>query len=275
MQREVSVAKIPNIRGPDHMSSLIKDVQRQFIDAELDRMLTRNKKNYPNDIHAAQKQTLRDVGQIMFSNCPRALANIDRFLDGTGKDWEFDLLDLLSEDKNASERIHGELIRRVLKINTRAERSIKARATPVHEDAIDPEITLFQSTYSSKDWWGALGTFNIRFTPIASLSDGRIFVRLTGQNTYKWYKDESRVTQSLHRMAVELEAAKQARNFEMKVKPRTYVVSTALKSFLVFERQVDPKAGVLERLTSRMDARTALQFAQDKLSDISWRDLRP
>lgn len=245
------------------MSSAIKDLQREFIESEVARILARNTKAGTTR-EAAQTQTLRDIGQIMFANCPRALANIDRFLRGTGADWEFDLQELLAEDKNVRERLYGEVTRRTLRINTAKERLLRTYATPIHPDAIDPTITIFQSTYASKDWWGALGTFNIRFERVGEAKE-KIFVRLSGENVYQWHKDETRVTQTIHRMAHDLIDARVAKPFRMIAKPRTYVVSSTLKDLLLFEKQVNPRAPLVDLVTSRMDRRSAVEYVRDRL----------
>lgn len=101
---------------------------------------------------------------------------------------------------------------------------LKAPKESDGEPVIDPIITIFQKNYSTLGWWGALGTFPVRFERVSvDERKKRVFVRLTGSDEYRWHaEDESRITVRLHQFGQRLVELGAAKNFTMVAKPKIH-----------------------------------------------------
>ena len=162
----------------------------------------------------AMRAAFRDIIGIMFGKSGLAVDYAEHFLTANGTDLTFPLSKLLGQDRTVRDRVLGETWRRALKIKTDYEK----RATLVDGDpsmgGIDPTITLFQSNFSSIQWWGALGTFPIRMTVPKMDLNAQIFtVTLEGLDTYRWAPGEDRISRSVHKLADSLIKANAAKNF--------------------------------------------------------------
>ncbi len=165
----------------------------------------------------AIKLALLDVGKIMFVPKGRAMKFLGHFLQGRGDAVTINWFDLEKDDKNVRARLHAELVRRALGMDTIKESLVKN--TILQEDR--SVITIFQHTYSNADWYYALGSFDVRFEIAKPISTPQPFVnvRIWGLNKYQWYADENRVTQRIHEVASELVKARKAASFFIEMKP--------------------------------------------------------
>lgn len=191
----------------------------------------------------AIKLALLEVGKIMFEPKGRAMKCLGRFLQGRGDPIVFDWYDLEKEDKNVRARLHGELVRRALGMDTIKESLVKS--TPLQED--NSIITIFQHTYANSDWMYALGSFDIKFEIARPTLTPRPFVnvRIWGANKYQWYSDEQRVTKRIHEVATELIKAKKAAPFFIEIKPVELTIPINSDNLLYANQgfQNNPKSG--------------------------------
>lgn len=170
----------------------------------------------------AIKLALLEVGKIMFVPRGRAMQYLGHFLGGSGSSIEVDWRALEKEDKNVHARVHAEIVRRALGMDTIIEGLVKG--TPAEQDR--STITLFQSTYAIQDWQFALGTFGIQFVVNKPTRTPDPFVSATiwGSNEYKWYASEDRVTKRIHEVAQELVEKRKARPFQMFLRPTELLI---------------------------------------------------
>lgn len=148
---------------------------------------------------------------------------MDHFLDNTGTEKVFDTLQLLAQDPDVRRRLTSECVRRGLGIQTEREKTQDPALTAEY----NREITIFQKTYANQDWKFALGTFGFRWSVVnLSVDSGRIFVKVWGENVYRWHGGEDRVTRCIHEAADALVAAGKAAPFTMRAKPAILVLST-------------------------------------------------
>jgi hypothetical protein len=204
----------------------------EIIQNEIQRLLEKNKAQFDDEAEYLS-QTLRDAATIMFGEADPAYMCMDRFLKGSGEAWEFDLNELFGADKGARSRVFSETIRRALQLPTLHEReNVKGFgvwAPAVLDEkirqVIDPVITIFQRNYSTLEWWGALGTYNISWEVVGrSGAKDRLFVKLSGDGEYRWHPQDNRSTKALHQMGHRLTELGKAKNFPMIGKPRTFSV---------------------------------------------------
>lgn len=170
----------------------------------------------------AIKLAMLGVADIMFDPKGRAKRNLARFLSGRGETMPVLWFELEKEDKNVRARVHGELVRRVLGIDTITETWLKG--TPAEPDK--STITLFQHTYAVSDWMYALGSFDIKFEVLRPPSTPAPYIhaRIWGTNVYRWYADENRVTKRIHEVCSELVKTGKSKPFDLVMKPTEITV---------------------------------------------------
>jgi hypothetical protein len=205
----------------------------ELMRAEIATLIAENRAKEKDEAKSSA-QSLRDALAIGFGNADPAKFCLERFLSATGKEWRFDIGELFADDKAVRERVYSEAIRRTIKAPTEREREKIAgfgvwaadELAKRVQQAIDPLITIFQSTYSHEGWWGALGSYAIKVEPVGASDDGtRIFVKLSGSGDYEWAPDDaSRSTQQLHELAQRLIELGKARPYKQIAQPRTFVV---------------------------------------------------
>lgn len=181
----------------------------------------------------AKKLTMKPGG--------RAEEYLDHFLDGSGNDKHFMIQTLIAEDSAVSTRLATECVRRCLGLKTWREQRRSARMTP--DPDLNKYITIFQKTYANRDWAFALGTFNFEYALVNVSDDAkRIFVRLSGDNTYRWHPEENRITKFIHQAADSLVKSGSAKNFKIVAIPAVLVFSVLNRDLLSITsaRQYNP-----------------------------------
>ncbi len=210
--------------------------------------------------HEGMGRVLLKAVEARYGANGRAMQHMRHFLLGRGTPMEIRLTELLNEDKGASARISGEILRRANGIMTAREaqaindaqrmslphnirRSERAQNASVAVN-IDPVITLFQKTFAIEDWSGALGTFPITWELIAcpSRKTTPLTVLLRGANEYRWHPSDDRLTRRLHQYAQELIDVGQAKPFMMTTGFLTVLVGQLNEGFLRagFNKQTNP-----------------------------------
>lgn len=191
----------------------------------------------------AIKLAMLEVGKIMFDEGGRARRFLARFLRGQREEMPIIWAELEKEDKNVRQRVHGEIVRRVLGIDTITEKLLAGTAAAPDKTC----ITLFQSTYAILDWKYALGSFDIYYEVINPPKTPRPFidVKIWGRNEYKWYENDDRVTKKIHEVCSELVRLGKSKPFWMVLKPTTISVEISQANILAASTgfQVNPKAG--------------------------------
>lgn len=259
--------------------------------------IANNKSKYKDDEKSFLINTLRECGYIYYGKADPASLCMDRFLSGAGGTWEFDLQQLFAEDDGAKTRVYAECARRSAGLLTIAEKQKAAyqsipgagvlpgetmsrlvansafrnlpapglASTEEHsrleQAAIDPIITIFQHNYVKPAWNGALGTFPVRYEIVSKSVDiRRIFVRLSGDNVYRWHSDDAnRATQPLHAIGSRLIELGIAKEFTMVAKPRIFSVDISVPTMpriedvivMTSEFQTNPKNGRSDGMIER------------------------
>ena len=165
--------------------------------------------------------TLRDVGQIMFGTKGLAVDYLELFLKpGEDKAQSFTLNSLLKDNPTIKDRVNAEVSRRVLGVKTAYEKRSSLKDGVNWLGGLDPCITVFQKNYDDVQWWGALGTFQIKIAhPAHSVAHGTTTVTVYGEDIYKWAPEEGRTSQIIHRMADKLEKMGAASRFAITTPP--------------------------------------------------------
>jgi hypothetical protein len=166
----------------------------------------------------------------------RAEKYLNHFLGGSGNPVEFTMKDLLSEDSLVSTRVEMELLRKLPALSNKSTPAdIVNPRTKVgserHEWSVDPCITIFQKNFSNQDWWYALGTFNINWK-VLQTSAQHHYVKVWGENEYKWHPEEDRITQCLHQAGDRLAHTGKGRNFMMRSIPGVVVLSETRRKMI-------------------------------------------
>jgi hypothetical protein len=145
----------------------------------------------------------------------RAAAFLDHFIKGSGADVHFKMKDLWHDDPSVRVRIELEILRKMSNIKVGTER---------HNWCYDPCVTLFQKNFSNRDWWYALGSFDVDWAIVRSDQHFHTIL-LSGKNEYKWHPEETRITQCLHQAGDRLARAGSAKNFWMISDPHKVIFS--------------------------------------------------
>jgi hypothetical protein len=214
-------------------------ILKTLADAVIDEILIKNKlPTDPEKWVAANKDQMKQaflqLGDLIFKDEALPKEYMNHYVNGHGAK-SFNTIDLLSQDRGARDRVYPEVIRRVLEINTKREQDLLKHATPVYPKAIDPIITVKQINYDTMKWWGALGTFNIEFTPVGTRSEGtEIVVCLHGTDTYRWSKERSGLSEKIHLLGLKLSALGMASEFPV-IGNRCTVFVNVINKLIVLE----------------------------------------
>lgn len=164
--------------------------------------------------------TLRDVGNMMFGNKGMAVDYLNLFIEGKNEAQNFDLKNLLKDNPTIKDRVDNEVRRRILGVKTAYEKRATLREGVNWLGGLDPCITVFQKNYDHVQWWGALGTFQIKIAhPSHSVGQGKTTVTVYGEDVYKWAPEENRPSQIIHQMADKLEKMGVAKRFPVTTNP--------------------------------------------------------
>lgn len=213
----------------------------------------------------AMVTAMREAAKMRFEANGRAMKYMERFLSGKGGEESFKWEELSRDDATVKKRVHSELVRRTLQIPT-----LREQYENPPSKAPDSVITIFQPNFSSVDWWGALGTFNINFlvrqppsTPVPYVQ-----VRIWGENEYKWHPDRDSASQKLHKIGDELTqpGTPRAKNFLIKMEPIDISVSINDMTIctLMQENPVGPGS---------LPTKKAMAKAKDKIAELGYSDV--
>lgn len=193
----------------------IKDLVKDKIDEVTANLLKKNRSSMKEP--EALVATLRDVGEIMFGKSGMAIDYIDHFLGKSGQEKSFPLADLLAANPTIEKRVIMESKRRALNVKTNTGSRMSLKEGKSYLSGLDPCITVFQKNYDDVQWWGALGTFQVRMSHPVYNQDRDVFsFILTGDDEYRWAPDEDRPSQTIHKIAQKLVDMNLARNFPVK-----------------------------------------------------------
>jgi hypothetical protein len=137
---------------------------------------------------------------------PRALAHLDHYLAGSGRDYQEDIAALFRNNPSIATRI-GQLI------EESGSRSGTFSGTGQEGDGQPPPIR--QADYNSESWRLSLGnvdevSYEILTEPDAS---GNAQVRISIRDPYEWHPAEARDTQCLHRVMEAQKTERGARDY--------------------------------------------------------------
>ncbi len=137
--------------------------------------------------------------QIGIGDNPIALACLDHYLKGSGKDFIIDLNKFLTDDRGVAGRLYKEITKNLISKSTFGT------------------VKIEQWHFSSSDWHKALGTVHIEWTASFVSEDKEYLkynIKLHFKDRYRWHPDDQRITKSVH-MVMERQKEKGAKEFWM------------------------------------------------------------